>query len=60
MYFLFADGSASVIVSVTCDHTCTAFDEAISHYDFAIELDNQDISFITNKCAACFPGCITK
>ena len=30
-----------------------AFDEAISHYDRAIELDDQDISFITNKCAAC-------
>ena len=30
-----------------------AFDEAISHYNRAIELDDQDISFITNKCAAC-------
>ena len=30
-----------------------AFDEAITHYDRAIGLDDQDISFITNKYAAC-------
>ncbi|KAK9838651.1 hypothetical protein WJX74_000655 [Apatococcus lobatus] len=31
-----------------------AFDEAIAHYDRAIGLDEQDISFITNKAAVQF------
>ena len=27
------------------------FEEAIKHYDAAIQLDNSDISFLTNRCA---------
>ena len=29
------------------------FEDAVAHYNKAIELDGTDISFLTNRCAAC-------